>query len=369
VNGRAELHAQWRCVGGAAPPIRCHDRAVGVDDQKLSLAELVESGDLDALTDRIDALCFDESWNDLVDLRDRCRAALDRGKQLWPAAAFAEYRIALDGPASIAALVVESPAERFSLGPFAEVMASTHTFAELDPFLPASPGRGAVAHERVVRGEDLRGVESLRADDPFGLPLHLLAFEPRYSEARYEPTKLLAPSPAPDVRLARQPITTGEPGARLHDSPESIRALKDLAAAWTTGSNGVVDAVMVEGNAKRAIATLGCPRHRSIKITTAAALDWMAWTSASGGAQSRRRGMAAGRLSALWAALCLAGLDDDHLAIHEHPLDELADVLSELQFFLFDDGAPATGWSLRLAVEDPYDGVAFAVIAADARLE
>ena len=64
------------------------------DDQ--SNAELVELGDLDELTRQIDRLCSTRDWDALVDLRDRCRRALERGKQLWPAAAHAEYRLALE---------------------------------------------------------------------------------------------------------------------------------------------------------------------------------------------------------------------------------------------------------------------------------
>jgi len=38
-----------------------------------------------------------------------------------------------------------------------------------------------------------------------------------------------------------------------------------------------------------------------------------------------------------------------------------------LRWYRWDDGAPATGWDLRLAVEDPEAGWAWAVRAADRR--
>ena len=55
---------------------------------------LVELGELDELVRHVDRLVDAEEWDGLVDLRRRCRAALERGKQLWPAASLAEYRLA-----------------------------------------------------------------------------------------------------------------------------------------------------------------------------------------------------------------------------------------------------------------------------------
>ena len=69
-------------------------------------AELVELGDLDELTRHIGRLCSARDWEALVDLRDRCHRALERGKQLWPAAAHAEYRLALEAPAQWAGAVL-----------------------------------------------------------------------------------------------------------------------------------------------------------------------------------------------------------------------------------------------------------------------
>jgi len=50
---------------------------------RLTTAELVEVGDLDALVVRIDHLCSDRDWPGVLDLRDRCRRAFEeRGRQL-----------------------------------------------------------------------------------------------------------------------------------------------------------------------------------------------------------------------------------------------------------------------------------------------
>src|SRR5713101_7612333 len=92
---------------------------------------LIEQGDLDQLTLHVDRLCERADWVGLLDLRDRCRAALARGKQLWPIATNAEYRLALEAPGEWAAMVLDSAAGRFALGPLGEVAASTHEWREL----------------------------------------------------------------------------------------------------------------------------------------------------------------------------------------------------------------------------------------------
>ena len=74
-----------------------------------SLTEIVEQGDLDQLVRTVDQLCATRDWDGLVELRDRCRWALERGKQLWPAASLAEYRLALEAPGQCAALAVNRP--------------------------------------------------------------------------------------------------------------------------------------------------------------------------------------------------------------------------------------------------------------------
>jgi hypothetical protein len=72
--------------------------------------------------------------------------------------------------------------------------------------------------------------------------------------------------------------------------------------------------------------------------------------------------MASGRFSAWWALTAVAGLLD------EWPVDphELGQVATELRWYLCDAGEPVTGWGLRLAVEDPAEGLAWAVVAQDA---
>ena len=121
------------------------------------IGELIEGGDLDELVRHVDHLCFAEDWDGLVELRDRSRKAFERGRQLWPVASLAEYRLALEAPAPWAAAVVVPGAGRFALGPLPEVAAQGHRWADLAPHLPRTPEATFVAHERVVRGEALSG--------------------------------------------------------------------------------------------------------------------------------------------------------------------------------------------------------------------
>src|SRR5262249_59833932 len=96
-------------------------------------------------------------WDRLVELRDRCEQAVARGRQLWPVAAHAEYRLALESPGRWAATMLVEGAGRFAPGPLPEVAASTHEWADLAPHAPNGPPSVLAAHERVVRGEDLIG--------------------------------------------------------------------------------------------------------------------------------------------------------------------------------------------------------------------
>jgi hypothetical protein len=317
--------------------------------------ELVERGDLDELVRHVDRLCAAREWDELVRLRDLCRKALERGKQLWPAAAHAEYRLALEAPAEWAAAMLVAGTGRFALGPLPEVAASTHTWAELAPHAPPGPVAALAAHERVVRGEDLSHVT---LDPPvLELPLELQPWEPAYPLAVYESHKAEFPSP-PLPPLAAVDLQKGAPS----DDTEASRALLDLVAAWTVESNGRAEVAAVHGDATAAIAALGPPGARMAPLSSADALAHMAWAAASGGAHGRRRGMASGRFAAWWAVAALTGLLDDWPV---HP-DRLGEAANELRWFAWDAAEPVTGWSLRIAVEDPLDGLAWALSASDA---
>jgi len=321
-----------------------------------SIERLVEEGDLDELVRLVDRLCSTREWDGLVEVRDRCRWALERGKQLWPAASLAEYRLALEAPGEWAAGVVVEGAGRFALGPLPEVAASTHTWAELGPHLASGPLAAITAHERVVRAEDLRDAPGID-ESVLEVPLALCSWEPSYPVAEYRPHDAEFPMP-PDVELA--PITL-RPGTTIDDTATTA-ALLSLTSRWTIESDGRADAVAVRGDAVAAIAALGVRRARATEVDGATAMAHMAWAAASGGAHGRRRGMASGRFDAWWAVVALAGaLDDWPLPPHE-----VGEAASSLRWFVWDAFEPKTGWWLRLAVEDPDEGLAWAVAASDA---
>ena len=91
------------------------------------------------------------------------------------------------------------------------------------------------------------------------------------------------------------------------------------------------------------------------------ALGLLAWAGASGGAHGRRRGMARGRFEAWWCAAALTGLDEAWPPDGE----DLGGAVAELSWWRWDDGTPPTGWHLLIAVEDPADGLAWALDARD----
>lgn len=324
----------------------------------MSLSDLIELGDPDELLREVDRRCDARDWPGLLELRDRCLAAVERGKQLWGVAAQAEYRLALEGDGAAAAKVILPGAGRFALGPLTEVAASSHQWSELADHLAGGPLRSLVAHERVVRGEDLDAVTTVdrRVLD---IPLFLQPWEPAYPVAEYKSHSADFPAPeGPALERVDLPVA-GRPAR----DPEGERALRDLAAAWATESNGRAEVVSVEGGAHEAVAALGLRRVRMGALEPASALAHMAWTAASGGAHGRRRGMAPGRFAAWWVLAALDGALDDWPLSPEHA----EDIASSLRWFLWDAAEPATGWHLRLAVEDPEAGLAWTLVATDWR--
>jgi len=323
----------------------------------LNNEQLVDLGDLDELVRHVDRLADACDWDGLLDLRDRCRIALERGRQLWPAASLAEYRLALDAPGKWAAAMLVPDTGRFALGPLSEVAASMHAWSQLAPYAPPTPQASIAAQERVVRGEDL--TDDDRVDrQVVELPLVLQPWEPRYPAAEYK---------ASEADFGGPPAVSGwcefeaEPAPAI-DDPEACRALVELATAWVTESNGRAEAVAVEGSALSALAALGARRGRTAEVDLDHALAAMAWTGASGGAHGRRRGMAAGRFSSWWTLAALAAQLDEWPV----PPDELHGAAQRLRWYRWDAGDPETGWSLRLAVEDTQRGRAWAVSAVDA---
>lgn len=321
------------------------------------LDDWIDRGDLDELIRECDRLCERRDWAELTRLRDRARAAFDRGHQLWPAAAQAEYRLALEAPAAWAVPAVEAARGQFTLGPLTEVLASTHTWDEVRGHLTDGRVGAMVAHERVVRGEELAhdaGIDRSVLD----VPLTLATWEPVYPVATYHAHRV--DTPRPELPRPGSPGPLPPPGPDAADA-DAVVALEDLAAPWATESEGRVEAVTVRGDAGAAIARLGPTRASVDAVSAAAALRLMGWTAASGGAHGRRRGAAAGRFGAWWAMAALTDLLEDW------PVDagELGTAVDELEWFVWSAGEPDTGWSCRLAAQDPHHGLAWAVAAGD----
>lgn len=321
-----------------------------------ALTELIEASDLAGLVRYIDGTCTARDWDGLVEIIERCDEAVERGKQVWGARQFAEYRMALDAPASLAATVVHSGAGRFAVGPLWEVAASTHTFAELAPHVDDPYLRVLIAHERMLRGEAVSADEADRA--LVDAPLTLASWEPEYPLAVYRSDGVADPElewPA----LSWTPLAA----ERLSGTTDGVtESLVDLVTPWVDESNGRAEAIRVEGGGADAIRALGPHRVQWAPLDLAQALALMTWTGASGGAYGRRRGTPVGRAATWWALGLLLGLEDAWPV----EADELGEAAAELQWWKWDPGDEVGGWGFYLAVEDPVDGLAWAVSASDA---
>ncbi len=346
-------------VGALCGAADCRRRSarLGVAIDRTELVDLIEASNLDGLIRFVDRLCANREWDGLVELRDGCREAVQRAKQVWAAAEFAEYRMALEAPGPFAGAVVTEGAGRFSLGPLWEVAASTHSWEDLADHVPSGPMRSMVAHERVVRGEDLTGDGSI---DPHVLeiPLRLEQWEPGYLLAVYRSDK--ADFPEPELPAPAW-VELPAPGA-LAGADAVEEALDQLTRPWVDQSNGRSETVVVAGDALAAVAALGLRRARVAELSPSQALGYMAWTGASGGAYGRRRGTPVGRHDAWWLVAAAADLLDEWPV----PADDLGAAAASLEWWRFDPGDQVGGWAFHLAVADPGSGRAWAVSAVDA---
>lgn len=317
---------------------------------------LIEASDLDGLVRLVQRLVSETAWGEIVDLRDRCREAVDRGKQVWGPAAYAEYRLALDAPAPFAGPVADASQGRFSLGPLWEVAASTHTWSDLEPYLTRTPVSTLAAHERALRGE----APPQSAIDPgiLDVPLRIEEWEPAYPLAVYQDDRADFPESAASEM-------------EWHDLPEPLDAephgavgetFLDLVRPWWEESSGKAQVAAVRGSALEAIRTLGPHRARIAHVALPEALAVMTWAGSGGGAYGRRRGSPVGRAGAWWVLAELLGYDD----LPEEGA-ELGSEAAELSWYRWDPGDAVGGWALHLAVEDDVEGLAWAVSAVDMR--
>lgn len=287
------------------------------------------------------------AWDDLLDLADACEHALERGKQLWPIVAHAEYRIALEGPGELAVNMLGSPLNRFMPGPLTEVIASSHAWADVADAIETPHDAAFIAHERALRGEDV--ATDVRAHaDMLDVPLTLFEWEPPYALATYRADHVEVAEPL--LRPPRLREAEPEPAPEADDAALS-EALLDLVTPWTAQSNGAARSVVVDGTPQGAAAVLAGTQLRIAPIEGWQAVRWIAWAAASGGAHGLRRGAAFGRSAALHL---LAMLDDE---------PERAQ--SGIDWYAWDEGEPEKGWILRLAFGSAEEGWAAAIAATD----
>jgi hypothetical protein len=325
-----------------------------VADRVSEVDDLVHRADLDGLVRLVDKLCTNADWPALLELRNISRAAVTTGRQLWPAATLAEYRLALWAPAEWATQVLDEESGRFTIGPLTEVVAENHQFSDLRSALPDGPRVGFIAHECALRGQ------VLPADlaNPLDIPFELQPWEPQYCLAEYSDDGLSAPAPHLPAASEFEPMPSE--GGEVIDDPEVALAVRQLIESWITSSNGHVEIVAIEGSAAAAVAALGVASGKLAKIAPSQAMAWLAWAGASGGAHGRRRGAAIGRFGAWWTVAAVADLA-------QWPPDpgETGDALAALDWYWWDGGEPRLGWELQLAVADPASGYAWAIGAHD----
>ncbi len=325
-----------------------------------TLDRLIQAVDLDGLVRLVDARCATGDWAGLLRLRDRCAAASrETGRQLWPAATLAEYRLALLAPPEWAATVLDGEAGRFTIGPLSEVVAVHHTWADLAPHLERVPVATFVAHERSIRGEpiDESSLDGLPA--VLDSPVAIQPWEPEYPKSTY--TDAGAEHPEPSVTAPSRSVKTVHGATHVDDAATEL-AVRHLVEPWTSASTGRAEVVCVEGTSLDALGALGVREARIVAIDATEAMTSLAWSGASGGAHGRRRGMAHGRFSLWWLLGALGDLHDEWPPTN-HDIESL---LADLQWYRWDAHEPPGGWRLQLAVEDASEGLAWAINATDA---
>lgn len=323
------------------------------DSLRESLEGLLHRADLDALVRHVDDTCSAREWEHLVRIRDGARAAVDTGRQLWPIATLANYRMALWAPAETAVLALDDTARTFMPGPVSEIIAVHHDWAQLSPFLPPGHDRSLVAYERALRGDDISGNEPALLDTPIAVQ----DWEPTYEPAGYSDDGV--DFPAPEVPAAREHASRGD--GESVDDPETENAFRLLVEPWTAQSNGVARCTVAEGSIEDALHAHGLDSVRIVDIDARDALEVLAWAGASGGAHGKRRGLATGRSNAWWMLAAFTGMDE------EWPCDpdEFGEVVSGLRFAWWEVPGETDGWRLQIAIEDADEDVSCVLFAHD----
>lgn len=318
------------------------------------LEQLIRRADLDELVRHVDSTCSAREWEHLLRIRNEARNAVNTGRQLWPIATLANYRLALWAPPELAVRALDDTARTFMPGPVSEIISQYHQWEDLEEHIAFGHDRSLIAYERALRGDDINNGEPAVLDIPF----ETQAWEPHFAVATYSDDGIDEPAPQlpafDDVidGIAADPI----------DDPDTVIAFRRLVESWTAQSNGGATIAVVEGDLAHAIGALGLSQVHVARLSLPVTLAWLTWAGASGGARGKRRGTATGRSDAWWFLATFTGLTDEWPA----DPDELGDVLTGLEYYAFrDDAAPTSGWDLSLVIVDPDEGLSVALHATD----
>ncbi|MDB0005657.1 DUF6183 family protein [Ilumatobacteraceae bacterium] len=328
------------------------------------LDERIHRADLDDLVRLVDDRTASRDWAGLLRARNRCAAAVATGRQLWPVATLAEYRLALWAPTVWCAAVLDEDSGRFTPGPLSEVAAVNHTWADLGPHLTPGPTATYFAHERSLRGESIPDEALAEAVPVIDIPVQRQPWEPEYALARYDDDGVHVDRPTLTVKLEEVPLPAGDPAQRVDDDDTNL-AFRQLLDTWTEHSNGRAEVVCVEGNHLEAIAQLGLSTARVAEISRDSALSLLTWAAASGGAHGRRRGTAVGRFGTWWL---LAAITDQLDSWPGDPTDEhgaMGEAITGLRWWAWDANEPDDGWRVRLVAQSVEDGLSWVFSADD----
>lgn len=324
-----------------------------------SLEHLIQRADLDALVRYVDDTCSSRDWSHLITIRNEARNAVHTGRQLWPIATLANFRLALWAPAEYAARALDDTARTFMPGPVPEIMAVHHSWDDMVTHLEHGHDRGIFAYERALRGD------IIASDEPeiLDIPIAVQPWEPHYVTATYNDVGIVETFPhlssASDAGLHRGCVV--EP----LDDTDTTDAMRHMLNAWTAQSNGTARVVVVEGDLDAALGGLGFTDTESTVASLSHHDAWrlMGWAASTGAAHGKRRGAATGRSDVWWMFAQFAGIGEPW---PPHS-DELGDIAGACEYFTFtNDKTPTVGWGFHLIVVDPEEGRSLAVSAHDA---
>lgn len=323
-----------------------------------SLEQLIQRADLDALVRYVDDTCSARDWDHLVDIRNDARAAVNTGRQLWPIATLANYRLALWAPAPVAVRALDDTARTFMPGPVPEILAVHHSWDDLSPHLEHGHDRGLFAYERALRGDNIGHDEPAILD----IPIALQPWEPRYLCVSYNDSGVVEDTPHISP-LNDNYITGASNVARVSDI-DTTDAFRTMMNAWTAQSNGTAVAHVVEGDVSDALGALGYPEieSRVQQVHQHDAWTLLTWAASTGAAHGKRRGVATARSDAWWLFAHFAGITDTW----PPDADECGEIAQSCRYYVFtNDKTPTAGWGLRLVVVDPDEGLSLALAAHD----